>query len=79
MIPESLIKTYKLDDSMTEIALCSDGYPKIFDTLEETEAYLQKVLEEDPNSVDINPRQKGILPGQKNYDDRTYISFQVKR
>ena len=79
MIPESLIKTYKLDDSMTEIALCSDGYPKIFDTLEEPEAYLQKVLEEDPNSVDINPRQKGILPGQKNYDDRTYISFQVKR
>ncbi|MBG9987673.1 hypothetical protein HZY88_01610 [Aerococcaceae bacterium DSM 111176] len=79
MIPDSLVKTYSLSDTIKEISLCSDGYPKLFKTFDETEAYLKRVLEEDPNGVDINPRMRGILPGQKSYDDRTYVSFEIKQ
>ena len=79
MIPPSLIKTFPLDENISEICLCSDGYPKIFSSLSKTEEYLKMVLEIDPNGVDINPRMRGILPNQMSYDDRTYVRFKINK
>lgn len=59
------------------VVMASDGYPKLFDTLEETEEYLKKALKEDPTCIGILRGTKGIAPGNVSYDDRTYVSFKV--
>ena len=60
------------------VVMCSDGYPELFDTLEETEAYLGKALKEDPTCIGILRGTKGITPGNISYDDRTYVSFRIR-
>lgn len=60
------------------VVMASDGYPKLFDTLEETEVYLKNALEADPICVGLLRGTKGIDPGNVSYDDRTYVSFRVK-
>lgn len=59
------------------IILSSDGYPELFDTFKETEAYLRKALAEDPMCIGILQGTKGIAEGNESYDDRTYISLTV--
>ena len=59
------------------VVMASDGYPKLFDTLEDTEEYLRQALQEDPYCVGILRGTKGIAPGNISYDDRTYVSFRV--
>ena len=60
-----------------EIVLASDGYPKVFSTLAETEAYLATVLAEDPLMFKRHPQAKGVAPGAVSFDDRSYIRFSV--
>ena len=60
------------------VVMASDGYPKLFDTLEETEEYLAKALKEDPTCIGILRGTKGIAPGNVSYDDRTYVSFKIR-
>ena len=60
------------------VVMASDGYPKLFDTLEETEIYLKEALESDPICIGLLRGTKGINPGNVSYDDRTYVSFRVK-
>ena len=60
------------------VVMASDGYPKLFDTLEDTEAYLLKALAEDPTCIGALRGTKGIQPGHQSYDDRTYVSFRVR-
>lgn len=55
------------------IVLSSDGYPKLFPTLYESEAYLQRSLAEDPMRINDHPSTKGVAPGAVSYDDRTYL------
>ena len=59
------------------VVMASDGYPKLFDTLEETEEYLKQALKEDPTCIGILRGTKGVDPGNISYDDRTYVSFRV--
>ena len=59
------------------VVMASDGYPKLFDTLEDTENYLKQALKEDPNCISILRGTKGVEPGNVSYDDRTYVSFRV--
>lgn len=59
------------------VVMASDGYPRLFDTLEETEAYLQAALEKDPTCIGLLRGTKGIEPGHISFDDRTYVSFRV--
>ncbi|MBR4545484.1 MAG: toll/interleukin-1 receptor domain-containing protein [Oscillibacter sp.] len=60
------------------VVLASDGYPVLFDSLEETEAYLQKNLEKDRECMYQLRGTKGISEGNCSYDDRSFISFIVK-
>ena len=59
----------------SEVVLASDGYPKLFGTLEESEHYLQKVLAEDPLCISLNKQTKGLMVGNNSYDDRTFVRF----
>lgn len=74
-IPESLIKVIQLDDNAHEIILTSDGYPKVKANLQESEAYLQKVLETDRECCNLYHSTKGVKDGCYSFDDRTYIRF----
>ena len=59
------------------IILASDGYPELFDTLEETERYLFRMIEKDPLRIHELRGTKGVGLGNQSFDDRSYISFYV--
>ena len=59
------------------IILASDGYPELFDTLEETERYLFRMIEKDPLCIHELRGTKGVGLGSQSFDDRSYISFYV--
>lgn len=75
-IPESLIEVFSVKGAK-EIVLASDGYPKILPTLKESEAYLKKVITEDPLMYKLTAGVKGVSPGNVSFDDRAYIRFTV--
>ena len=60
------------------VVLASDGYPLLYDSLEETEEYLRKNLQKDVDCMYELRGTKGISEGNCSYDDRSYISFVVK-
>lgn len=61
-----------------EVVLASDGYPFLYGTLEECEEALQQLIVEDPLLYKNYKSTKGLKPGQKSYDDRSYVRFIVK-
>ena len=50
----------------------------LFDSLEDTEAYLEKNLRKDAECMYQLRGTKGIGEGNCSYDDRSFISFIVK-
>lgn len=75
-INKNLIKIYKVKAG-DHVVLASDGYPKLFDTLKESEEYLKWVLEIDPLSIKENKQTKMIKKGNISFDDRSYLSFTI--
>lgn len=61
----------------SQLVLASDGYPRLFPTLSETEAYLSKYLKQDPLCIGLHKATKGWRPGTDSFDDRTYIRIQL--
>lgn len=59
----------------SEIVLASDGYPFLKPTLAESEKALVEQLAHDPQNVNTFIATKGIVEGNKSFDDRTYIRF----
>lgn len=78
-IPTKDVKTIKVDKSVKEIVLSSDGYPKLFKTLSLTENYLKKLKKEDPLCYKIHPSTKGFNFGLNSFDDRSYLSFHINK
>ena len=60
-----------------EIILASDGYPILFDTLAETEEYLQGDLEKDPMRRLKHCSTKGVMLGNNSFDDRTFLRIKI--
>lgn len=60
-----------------EIVLASDGYPFLKPTLSESEEALAHLLAYDPQCTHEFIATKGIVVGNKSFDDRTYIRFQI--
>lgn len=60
-----------------EIVLASDGYPFLKPTLTESEEALAHLLADDPQCTHEFIATKGIVVGNKSFDDRTYIRFQI--
>lgn len=73
-IPEEMIAIHSVE-SNSQIILSSDGYPKLFTTLQESEEYLFSVLKDDPLLYKKYKSTKGFMKGQNSFDDRAFISF----
>lgn len=61
--------------SSSEIVLASDGYPSLEPTLAASEAALAEQIANDPQNIHSFIATKGIVEGNKSFDDRTYIRF----
>lgn len=65
--------------SSSEIVLASDGYPFLEPTLAASEAALAEQIANDPQNIHSFIATKGIVEGNKSFDDRTYIRFLVEK
>ena len=65
--------------SPNEVVLASDGYPFLKPTLAASEAALAEQIANDPQNIHSFIATKGIVEGNKNFDDRTYIRFSVEK
>lgn len=63
--------------NVNSIVLATDGYPKIFPTLEKTERYLKKILTKDPLCYWLYKSTKGLKAGNISFDDRAYIKIEL--
>lgn len=61
--------------SPNEVVLASDGYPFLKPTLAASEAALAEQIANDPQNIYSFIATKGIVEGNKSFDDRTYIRF----
>ena len=61
--------------SSSEIVLASDGYPFLKPSLAASEAALAEQIANDPQNIHSFIATKGIVEGNKSFDDRTYIRF----
>ena len=59
--------------SPNEVVLASDGYPFLKPTLAASEAALAEQIANDPQNIHSFIATKGIVEGNKSFDDRTYI------
>ena len=75
-IEESLIREYPVYNG-TSVILCSDGYPMVCATLEESERVLKELLSEDPLLIGNNKLNfmstKGCKPDEESFDDRAWV------
>ena len=76
------IETYSQEylkpvSSPNEVVLASDGYPFLKPTLAESEAALEHLIAHDPQCIHDFIATKGLVAGNKSFDDRTYVRFIV--
>ena len=64
-----------IPSSSSEIVLASDGYPFLKPSLAASEAALAEQIANDPQNIHSFIATKGIVDGNKSFDDRTYIRF----
>ncbi len=76
-IPISKTKTVCVETGCKEIILASDGYPFLKPTLQESESALADLLEQDPLCMKIFKATKGLMYGNKSFDDRSYVRFRI--
>lgn len=70
------IEIHTVNDGDT-VVLASDGYPFLYSSLEQCENELERTIKENPLCDSSYVSTKGILPGNKSFDDRTFIKFIV--
>ena len=68
-----------IPSSFSEIVLASDGYPFLKPTLAASEAALAEQIANDPQNIHSFIATKGIVEGNKSFDDRTYILFSPEK
>lgn len=68
-----------IPSSSSEIVLASDGYPFLEPTLAASEAALAEQIANDPQNIHSFIATKGIVEGNKSFDDRTYIRFSPEK
>ena len=74
-VSESVSASGTISVSSSEIVLASDGYPFLKPTLAASEAALAEQIANDPQNIRSFIATKGIVEGNKSFDDRTYIRF----
>lgn len=76
-IPNNEVKTIDVSNIHGEIVLASDGYPFLKPTLQESEDALRQQLDNDPLCIETFKATKGLMDGNKSFDDRSYIRFKI--
>ena len=76
---DSVSASGTIPSSSSEIVLASDGYPFLKPTLAASEAALAEQIANDPQNIHSFIATKGIVEGNKSFDDRTYILFSVEK
>ena len=74
-VSDSVSASGTISVSSSEIVLASDGYPFLEPTLAASEAALAEQIANDPQNIHSFIATKGIVEGNKSFDDRTYIRF----
>ena len=72
---DSVSASGTIPSSSSEIVLASDGYPFLKPTLAASEVALAEQIANDPQNIRFFIATKGIVEGNKSFDDRTYIRF----
>lgn len=76
-VPEHLQEVIALKLGVREVAMSSDGYPRLFATLAETERYLAEDVNTDPLRAG---RHRGFIAVQSpllSFDDRSYVRLAI--
>ena len=76
---DSVSASGTIPSSSSEIVLASDGYPFLKPTLAASEAALAEQIANDPQNIRSFIATKGIVEGNKSFDDRTYIRFSPEK
>ena len=71
-IPASKIRIIDVSQAR-EIVLATDGYPLLRPTLADSEHELAQLLAEDPLCIHRFKATKGLMQGNKSFDDRSYL------
>lgn len=73
-VPDEYLGVTPLHDSVGEVVLASDGYPRLEATLAESERELQTLLNADPCGIDeLLGMGKSLRPGANSIDDRSFL------
>ena len=76
-IPFQYVKIIEVNSPDGDIVLASDGYPFLYPTLRESEDALAKQLADDPLCIGSYKATKGLMSGNRSFDDRCYIRFTI--
>ncbi len=76
-VPAQFVEIIKVPAETHEVVLASDGYPQIYGTLRESEAWLAEVLERDPLLTELHLAAKGWRPENISFDDRAYLRLEL--
>jgi hypothetical protein len=71
-VPPRFVEVHRVL-SEEPIALATDGYPRLFASLEETEHYWAQDIARDPLRIDRHPSTKGVHPEYVSFDDRAFV------
>ena len=77
LIPTDKVKTIDVSKIRGEIVLASDGFPFLKPTLRESEDALRQQLDNDPLCIETFKATKGLMEGNRSFDDRSYIRFKI--
>ncbi len=76
-IPKHFIKVFRLPEGVHTLVLATDGYPVLMPNLKDSEEALHRLLQEDPLCIGPLLGTKGMRPGNKSFDDRTYLKLEI--
>jgi hypothetical protein len=77
-VPARFVEVYPVPPEVTSIVLATDGYLLPAPTLREAEEHLVASLRDDPLRVGEFPSTKGVKPGARSFDDRTYLRLELE-
>lgn len=76
-VPERFLEVWPIGDAR-ELVLASDGYPELKPTLTLSEEALADDLAKDPLRIGTHASTKGVVPGQRSFDDRAYLRIETR-
>lgn len=71
------VKKISISNAARQIVLATDGYPFLKATLKESEEALARQLKDDPQNLSSYIATKGLVEGNKSFDDRAYIRISL--